>query len=269
MFSETNADVPHRIISAMPSITEMLYALDLEERIIGVTTNCNYPAQAREKNKIGGFFLNLEKVVALKPDLIVMLESAQRKDIKRFKEYGLPVYTIDPKTVGEVMQDLARLGKITGSEKAAKKVVRSMRERLRATKKRFVDKGASKADILNFWRPKRKKALVIVGLNPLVVAGNGTFVHNMLDFAGVKNIAGSAQAAYPQYNFEELVKEDPEYIIIPEGMISKQEIEKDERWRTLEAVRNNKILFLNADILTRPGPRMVETIEKIAEFVYN
>jgi iron complex transport system substrate-binding protein len=267
MFSKANADVPRRIVSGMPSITEMLFALGLDEQIVGVTTNCNYPPQAKQKEKIGGFFLNLEKVVNLKPDMVVMLESAQKKDIKRFREYGLPVYTIDPKTVGEVMQGLIELGKITGKEEFANIIVRSMRQRLHAVKKR-VDKRTGIADILNFWKPKRKKALVIVGLNPLVIAGNGTFINDMLSFIGIENIAGSG-VAYPQFSFEKLVEENPQYIIIPEGMVTKQEIESDKRWRTLEAVRRKRVLFLDADILSRPGPRMVETMEKIAEFVYN
>jgi iron complex transport system substrate-binding protein len=94
---------PQRIVSGLPSVTEMLYALDLGDRVVGVTTNCNYPPAAKKKEKIGGFFLNLEKVVALKPDLVIMVEDAQRRDIDRFRNYGLPVFTIEPRSVGGVM----------------------------------------------------------------------------------------------------------------------------------------------------------------------
>ena len=77
------AEIPQRIVSGLPSVTEMLYALDLGDRVVGVTTNCNYPPEAKKKEKIGGFFLNLEKIVSLKPDLVIMIEDAQKRDIAR------------------------------------------------------------------------------------------------------------------------------------------------------------------------------------------
>src|SRR3989338_7063207 len=105
------AAVPRRIISGMPSITEMLFALKLGDRIVGVTNNCNYPPEALKKEKIGGFFLNLEKIVSLKPDLVIMIEDAQKRDIARFKKFGLPVYTINPRNVADVMAELVKLCK--------------------------------------------------------------------------------------------------------------------------------------------------------------
>lgn len=243
------AALPQRIISSMPSITEMLFALDLGDRVVGVTTNCNYPPEALKKEKVGGFFLNLEKVVSLKPDLIIMLEDAQKREIKRFKDYGLPVYTINPHTVAEVMNSLLELGKVTGKEKKAKVLVAGMRRRLRIV-------------VL-----KRPRVLAVVGYNPLIVGGGGTFIDDVINYAGAENITGKAKAAYPQYSFEKLLEENPEYIIIPEGVVKREEIERDNRWQSLKAVKNNKILFINADILSRPGPRVVEAVEEIAKFI--
>lgn len=238
----------------MPSITEMLFALGLEDQIVGVTTNCNYPPEAQEKEKVGGFFLNLEKVVSLKPDLIVMLEDAQRRDIQKFKDFGLPVYTVNPKTVIEVMGTLVELGELTGTEIKAEEIISEMKQGILSVEAKIKD--------------LPPKVLVIVGYKPLIVVGGGNFIDDVLRYAGAKNITGQAKAAYPQYSFENLLDESPDYIIIPEGVVESWEIEEDSRWQSLEAVKNGRILFIDADILSRPGPRVVEAIEKIAGFIH-
>lgn len=249
---------PQRIISGMPSITEMLFALGLGDRIVGVTTNCNYPPEARQKEKIGGFFLNLEKVVSLKPDLIVMLEDAQKRDIKKFKDYGLPVYTINPHTVSEVMESLLKLGQATGREKEARVLVDRMARRLEDIK--------PKSWGLEFVL-KRPRVLVIVGYNPLIVVGGGTFIDDIIKLAGAENIAERARGPYPQFSFEKLLEINPDYIIVAEGALRKSDIVKDKRWKNLDAIKNDRILFINADILSRPGPRVIEAVEEIAKFI--
>ncbi len=298
--SSVFASYPQRIISGMPSITEMLFALGLGKRVVGVTTNCNYPPSARKKERVGGFFLNLEKIVSLDPDLIIMLENAQRRDIKKFKEFGLPVYTINPQSVEDVLETLLELGELTGTKAKAKEIVGKMEERLQSLGDRigFIEPEDELIDsmttlsigeqkysvwelegeenrgalvevvqyhVLNIRPPK---VLVIVGFNPLIVAGGGTLIDDMISYAGAENIAKKAEAAFPQYSFETLLKENPDYIIIPEGTVRRREIEKDRRWQSLGAVENGKILYINADILSRPGPRVVEAIEKMADFIY-
>ena len=253
--AKAGADSPQRIISGMPSITEMLFALELDDRIVGVTTNCNYPPAAKEKEKVGGFFLNLEKVVSLKPDLVILLDGAQEKDIERFIEYGLPVYTVDPASVVGVVETIDELGVLTGVEDRAEWLADRMEERIRAVEERL-------------YGLPRRRVLVVVGYKPLIVVGRGNFIDDILNYAGAWNMAADARAAYPQYSFEKLLEQDPEYIIIPQGLISQQEISRDRRWQGLSAVRNDRVLFINDDILSRPGPRVVEAIEQIADFIH-
>jgi len=253
--------VPQRIISGIPSVTEMLFALDLGDRVVGVTTNCNYPPEALKKEKVGGFFLNLEKVVSLKPDLVVMLEDAQKKEIERFRNYGLPVFTINPRNIDEVMEGMLELGRKTGKEEKAKEIVEEMKKRLAGARPRFFG--------LELLLRKHPRALVIVGYEPLIVAGGGTFIDDVLKRAGVGNIAGREKVAYPQYSLEKIVQEDPPYIIIPKGLIDESKLRKDRRWRNIEAIRSGKILFIDPDVISRPGPRVVEAVEAIAAFVYH
>lgn len=252
--------VPQRIVSGMPSVTEMLFALGLGDRVVGVTTNDNYPPAARQKPKIGGFFLNLEKVVSLKPDLVIMVEEAQKRDIEKFRNYRLPVYTVNPRSVSDVMETLLKLGKLTGRERTAARLVAGMKRRLAAAQ----PGGLSLELILR----KRPKVLTVVGFNPLIVVGGGTFIDDIMKQAGAENVAGRFGTAYPQYSYESLVRENPEYIIIPKGVAGAKELTGDPRWKRLNAVKEGKILVIDADILSRPGPRVVEAVAEIAHFIY-
>ncbi|MEA3493863.1 MAG: helical backbone metal receptor [Candidatus Margulisiibacteriota bacterium] len=278
------ADHPKRIVSGMPSITEILYALGLEDKIVGVTTNCNFPPQTGSKEKIGGFFLNLEKVVSLDPDMVVMLEGAQPREVRRFRDFGLPVYTMDPKTVGQVMEEIIKLGEMTGKRKRALEVVDAMRKKLELVEcnvalaepgdelVRVEEESADGKTVeitqYHVLKVKQPQALVIIGMNPLVVVGGETLIDDMLHYTGAQNIAYKTNAAYPQYSFENLMEEDPDFIIIPDGLLRKEEIRKDRRWQSLSAVKNNRVLFVDADKLSRPGPRVAEVIEEIAGFIY-
>jgi len=250
---------PQRIISGMPSITEILYAIGAEKQVVGVTTNCNYPPQAKKKEKIGGFFLNLEKIISLKTDLILMSEGEQGRDIEKLKKYGLNVKSINPKNVADVLNSIVYIGKEVGKEGRANSLVSDLSYRLNRAKPK-----TSFKDIIS----KRPKVLVMVGYNPIIVAGGKTFIDNIIKLSGAENICGGDFSPYPQISFEKLVNEDPEYLIIPKGVVSKKEIENDGRWKKLAAVRSGKILFINPDILSRTGPRVVDAVEEISKFIY-
>ena len=230
------ANYPQRIISGIPSVTEMLFAVGAGDKVVGVTTNCNYPSAAKKINKIGGFTLNLEKLTSLKPDLIILLAEAQKPEIDKLKKFGLPVLALNARNVNEVLQSLAKLGELTGNKRRAERLVANMKSRINAVKP----------------RGRQRRVLVVVGSDPLIVAGGGTFIDDVVKYAGGVNIARSVKGAYPQYSLEMLVKENPDHIILPEGLLFGGRGIKSKR------------IFINADILTRPGPRVVEAIEKIA-----
>lgn len=265
LVSAALATYPQRIISGMPSITEMLFALDLDDRIVGVTSNCNYPPAVKAKEKIGGFFLNLEKIVSLKPDLVILFAETQRRETKRFREFGLPVYTVNPASLEGVMATIVELGNITGRPNQAAAVVRGMRERLGRLKGRRL----GLAGVLKFLEQgeKKEKALVIVGYNPLIVAGGGSFVDDLVRQAGLKNLAGGGTIPYPQYSFEKIIQDDPDVLIVASGLITETTLQNDSRWRGINAVKHNQVLFVEADLLSRPGPRAVEAVEQIADFI--
>jgi len=253
------AQAPKRIISCMPSITEMLFALGLNHEIKGVTLNCNYPPAARRKAKVGREIINIEKVTSLHPHLVVMLEDAQKVDIQKLRKFGLPVFTINPHSIAGVRADLLLLGIATSREAEALVLVGAMDERLKSIEEK-----------MQRFKLKKKKILVVVGLKPLIVAGPKTFIADILKTAGVDNLASDAKGDYPLYSMEKLIASPPDVIIIPQSLVKKpNEIYNDPKWKQIPAVKQERVLFIDQDIISRPGPRVVEAVEQIAKFVYN
>jgi len=249
---------PQRIISCMPSITEMLYALDTEDMIVGVTENDNYPESAKSKEKVGRDKMNLEKVVSLKPDLIVMLGDSQGPDIKKFRSMGLPVFVVDPKTARGVMYSLTLLGEAVNRPHAAYSLTQRMDRKLNWVMARVKNS-------------KKKRPLVFLEVwhKPLITAGGGTFLNDVIEKAGGRNVGKGAMGKYPEYSFEKLLAEDPDVIIIPKQNVrNPEQIYNDGKWKKLRAVRTGRVLFIDADIISRPGPRIVSAVEEIGTFLY-
>lgn len=250
---------PKRIISCMPSITEMLFDLDLGDKIVGVTENCNYPEEAKKIEKVGRVRMDLEKVISLKPDLIVMLGSAQEDDIKKFRKFGLPVFVIDPEDVEGVMYSYTRLGIATNHPHAAYQITQRMKRSLKWTEARIKKEG----------REKKPTVFIEISHKPLMTASKSTFIQDIIDLAGGENIAYWVKGKYPAYSIEKLIKKDPDVIIVPNQNIKNENvIYNDSRWQKLTAVKNKRVLFIDADIISRPTSRVVNAIDEIAEFIY-
>ena len=250
---------PERIISGIPSVTEMLFALGAGDRVVGVTENCNFPPAAKMVEKVGRESLNLEKIISLKPDLIVMLYDAQRQDIKKLREFGLPVYAINPHSVSDVLYSLSCLGTALNREHAAYSLIEKMKRKLRWVEAR-----------MKLYKSGRKRVFVMVGNHPIVAAGRGTFVADVIRISGGINIAAKSYGPYPQYNLEKLVEENPDVIIIAKNVVrGEEEIYNDSQWQGISAVLNKKVLLIDQDIISRPGPRVIYAIEEIATFMHN
>lgn len=253
---EKTLEMPKRYISCMPSITEILYGLGLEEQIVGVTTFCNFPPEAKKKEKVGGVTMNLERIISLKPDMIFLLEDAQKRDIDKLKKFNLPLFVINPHSVNDVMQSVLDLGKISKRERVAEYMVSVMEQRIKKVQRMVQGK-------------KKKKVFLIIGCRPLTTVGRNNFINDIVSLAGGENIGNTSPSPYPQFSFEQLVEQDPEALIILEGLMTKEQLNSDSRWKSLSAVRNNMVLFIEPDIAARPTPRLVGAIEKIALFLHN
>ncbi len=246
---------PSRIISLAPSNTEILFALGLGDRIVGVTEYDDYPPEAKGKEKIGGFkTVNIEKVVSLEPDLVLATGGVQTEVVENLKGIGVPVVVLDAKNVGDVLENIMLVGRITGREKEAGKLVNDMKRRINPVKKS------------RHGRPKR--TMFIIWGNPLMVAGPDTFANDLIDLAGGENIFSDAVTQYPEVSMESVIERDPEVIISGgHAGLNFTLLKTQAGWSEISAVKNNSLYVINADIVSRPGPRIVTAVEQFSEWI--
>jgi ABC-type Fe3+-hydroxamate transport system substrate-binding protein len=253
------AKVPTRVISLAPSITEMLFALGLDEEIVGVTEFCNYPAAALKKPKIGYARPSLESLVALRPDMIVAPQEFLRVDtLAKLDELKIPVFMLEAKTVEDILIQIQNLGKIFNRTSMSDTVTGMMRARMAEVTRRIATS------------PK-KRVLYVLNSHPLITVGPGSYIHQMIGLAGGINIAAGGSSPYPKLSLETVLKEDPEVLIFPVGSmesIPKSEQQEWNRWSNLSAVRNRQLRDVSSDALNRPGPRVVEGLEHLARAIH-
>lgn len=247
---------PTRIISLAPNITEILYDLGLENRVAAVTSYCNYPPRAEEKPRVGGFSNpSLESIVAMRPDLVIMTDDGNPKEIsEKLRKLGIPVYVFRAARLGQLPGELRKLGTFLGVKDAAARSAK----RIERTLRRYKDwaRKSSGCDV--------RKVLFIVQPDPLIVAGPGTAIDDSLKLLGARNIASDAGSRYPKYSFEEVVHRSPDIIFIGQGHRADENVRGLlKRWSVLEAVRQGKVYYVS-DSLFRLGPRIADGIREMA-----
>ena len=244
---------PQRIISLIPSLTETLFALGLEDRVVGVTDYCNYPAEALTKEKVGNLFnLNMEAILGLEPDLVLAAESAMMQDALNFlTENGITVVVIEPLTLDAIEESIRQVGKITGvPEKGAEvaSVVRAERDAL----------AASVGTVAAADRPN---IFILLDTEAIYTLGDGVFLSDMVTAAGGVNAAADQGEGYLQLSEEALFELDPDIIICTFPM-SDQVLAKA-TWQELQAVKNGRVFDVDGDLVSRPGPRIVQGLEEL------
>jgi len=248
-----------RIISLAPSVTEMLFAVGLDAEIVGVTTFCDYPAQAKVKPKIGSSIPNLEAILGLKPDLLLGNQDFIRPDVlAKLDQLRVPVFLLLPKTVEDVLRHIGTVGKLGGHEKQARLVVNDLRDRLFKIRQRMAS-------------VRRLRVFYVVSADPLISVGSGSFIHSMLETAGGENIVGGTSKAYPKVSLEEVLRKDPEALLFPVGTtegVPDDEQQRWRKWRGMSAVAQNRLYQVKADLVNRPGPRVIEGIEGLARLLH-
>jgi iron complex transport system substrate-binding protein len=255
---------PLRIISLSPSNTEILFALGLGDRVVGVTNYCDYPGEAKSKEKIGDFSNpNIEKIISLNPDL-VLATTMHEKPVKRLEELKIPVIVLEPKNIEEMLDSLILVGKATGREKDATELVNSLKKRIDAVKEKVSS------------IPEDKKPTVFYELwpSPITTVGPGTFVDDLITKAGGKNIAGDSDKPYPVYGQEVIIAKNPDIIIFSHhgtngvNEQTKEDILKRPGWSNINAVKNDKVFYVDENIIQRPTPRLVDGLEQFAKIIH-
>ena len=256
----TIPEKPERIVSLAPSITEIVFALDQGYRLKGVTTYSDFPPEAKKLPKVGSYVqLDLEKIVALKPDLCIAIKDGNPIVVaQRLESMKIPVYAVNPKNLKTVIQTVQEIGGLLKVEKKANKLVQNMKLRIQKVKSMVAK---------TTYRPR---VFLQIGVSPIVSVGTNTFSHELIVLAGGKNLAEGA-IAYPRYSIEQVLALSPEVIIITSmeraAVFKKVKAEWD-RWPNMPAVRNHHVFIEDSNLFDRPTPRLVDGLELMVRLIH-
>jgi len=256
----TITKAPQRIVSLAPSNTEILFALGLGDRVVGVTEFCNYPPEATKKPKVGGFSkINIEKVVELQPDLVLAADLHIPEVLPNLEKLKLTVLVLNAPDLPGVLKGIRLVGKATGQERAAEMVTSQMQQRADAVAQAV--KGRKRPRV--YWELD----------NTLWTAGPGSLIQDLIDRAGGENIAANAQKAWIQLTAEAIIAANPEVIVLADHPFgeSAKTVAARPGWSAISAVASKRIVELTqeqTDIVSRPGPRIVDALELIARVLH-
>ena len=251
---------PRRIVSLVPSATELIYALGGEDRLVGRTDFCDYPPAAKEKPSVGGMISpSLETIATLKPDVVIATTSGNRLEtFTRLEQLGIPVYAVHAHRIAEMLDVTRRLAELTGRQAALARLVSGLERRLFA--------------VANAVRPyPRPRVLYVLWPEPLLVPASGALLTELITLAGGDSITANERGDYPRFSIEAAVVRAPEVILLAShGGGSAPPIAKDkwERLASLPAVKNKRVHAIDGNLAHRYGPRVVDGVETLARAIH-
>lgn len=246
-----------RYVSLAPATTEILFALGAGTDVCGVSRYCNFPEEALSREVVGDFSQpNIEKIVSLKPDIVFCTGLEQSPSIVSLKKLGITVCVSDPKNLAELYLSILEIGALTGRQEAADKLQASMKE------------AVEQAKIKAAGQPNKPKVFFEIWHDPLMTAGKGSFIDELITIAGGINICGNTPRPYCRVSEEVVLLADPDFIFLlsPVKGDPVEKVRKRFCWQKLAAVRNNHVFNdINEDILQRPSPRLIEGLKQLQE----
>lgn len=250
----TIAREPKRIVSLTPNNTEILYAIGAESKIVGVNSWSDYPAAAKKKPSVGDRVINVEKVISLKPDLVVAHGFLNGDAVRSLEAYHMKVFVIDPKTINQLASDIKTTGRLVNCESKANSIADKLVK--------------VRAQILNNSKKykSRPKVLFSVQSDPLWAAGPETFVDEMIKIAGGRNLASDLKPGFNQFSTEMAVSRNPDVIITTFN--GDTHLFTTGQWKGTNAAKKNRVYEINPDITVRPGPRLIQGMKVIARMVH-
>jgi len=251
---------PRRVVSLAPSITEIIFDLQCGDLLKGATTYSNFPEAAQRLPRVGSYvYLDLEKIVSLKPDLCIGIKDGNPKEIvMRLELLGIPVYAVNPRSLTSIQATVLEIGGLLQAEKRALDVAEEMKARIDD-----VIQLAAKAE-------QQPRVFFQIGISPIVSAGSDTFIHELIETAGGVNLA-QVYISYPRFSTEEVVVAAPDIMIITS--MAREEVfdqikTKWKQWPNIPAVKNNRIFLVDSDLFDRPTPRLVQGLEKLLQLIH-
>jgi iron complex transport system substrate-binding protein len=255
-----NVTLPARVdrfVSLAPNLTEIAYAIGAGERLVGNTTFCNYPEQAKSVTKVGDTLQpSIERILALRPQLVLVSTASQLEAFTRqLNEHQIAVYITDPQDLEGVFRTIANLGDLLNEPVAASELLKQLRMRSETVERAVAG------------RPPVRVFFQLSG-QPLYTAGKTSFVTNLIQRAGGKSITSDVNEAWPRLSDEAALASRPEALIILSGEAMGADTKVAPALQSSPAVRNGRVYPIHAELLTRPGPRLVEGLEQIARALH-
>jgi iron complex transport system substrate-binding protein len=261
--SVTIEKIPQRIVSLSPSNTEILFALGLGDKVVGVTEYCDYPEAAKTKPQVGGFStVDIEKVVSLEPDLVLASRIHSKTVIPALEKLNLTVVALTPSSLPELLDSITMVGKITGQNKEASELINNLSTRIEAV-----------ADKIKTLPPdEMPRVFYITWHDPLMTAGTGTLADYVISSAGGQNIALDISGD-KAINLETVIYRDPQVIVASVDMGSGEDLpwqylQTEPRLKNTQALLNDRIYKIDGNLIHRPGPRIVDALEQMAQFIH-
>jgi len=256
------AKTPQRIISLAPSNTEILFALGLGDKVVGVTDFCDYPEEAKAIEQIGTYFdPNIEIIFSISPDLVLAIADLPEDVIAKLEELDIPAPILAPPDLEGILANIQLVGKATGAEKEAEALVSEMRGRIAA-----VTEKASEV------KEKPRVFCEIDATDPSKpwASGPGSFMDAMIRLSGGTNVAADAESPWPQLSAEEIIAQDPDIIILADSKygVTAESVGERPGWEVITAVKEGAIFDLDDDLISRPGPRIIDGLEAVARIIH-
>lgn len=250
---------PQRIVSLAPSITETLFALDLGDRVAGVTDYCDYPGEARSRPKVGGIINpSVEAIVVLQPDLVLIgRETNRRETMEALERVRVPVYVVNAARIEDIFRLIRDVAALAGVPERGEALA-SRLERRSAYIEKLVSTEAA------------PRLFFLIGLNPVVTVGRGSFLDDLVRRAGGQSISSASAQPWPHYSLEEVLRADPQFLLVPRSpgfAPSREDLLRQPGWNELKAVQEDRIVYLPSEV-ERPGPRLVDMQEMIARALH-
>jgi len=254
-----------RAISLAPSVTESIFAVGAGDRLVGDTTYCNYPEEAKAIQKVGDTLNpNMETIVALRPDVVFVSGASQLETFtSTLDKNGIAVYVMNPSRLDEVIHNLEQLGIIFGSEDTSQKVVGELQDREMKITETLGTYPVPDEQLSDYdKRVGQVRVFVQISKEPLFTIGKGAFLNDLLRSAGARSVTANVPSAFPKLSKETALTLRPDAIILSD---SPDDQEPNEVFKDSPAVKNGRVYKINADIISRPGPRLIDALEEIAK----
>jgi iron complex transport system substrate-binding protein len=253
---------PARIVSLVPSVTEIVFSLGAQDRLVGRTDFCDYPLAVRTKPSVGGMVNpNLETLVALKPDLVIGTDEGNREEtFRQLERLRIPTYLVHANRIAETVDLIARVGELTGHQADAPRLTGEMLRRVEAVRRA----------VAPFPRPR---VLYVLWPDPLIVPGRASMLTELIEIAGGVSITAGDGDAYPRLSLEAAVTRAPEVIILADhstgaSTAGRAAPEKWQRLVSVPAIRAGRLHSADLSILHRYGPRVPEGLETLARMIH-